>query len=59
MYNIMLASGVLLIFAFILWNAQHSKSSNHLSQYKVKMLLTIFLLLYISSLWLVSGGLYL
>ena len=59
MYNIMLASGVLLIFAFILWNDQHSKSSNHLSQYKVKMLLTIFLLLYISSLWLVSGGLYL
>ena len=45
-----------------LWNDDHNKSSNHLSLYKViTILLTVFLMLYITSLWLiyfVTGGLY-
>ena len=43
-----------------LWDDRHYKSSNHLSLYAVIMLLlTIFLMLYITSLWLIAEGLYL
>ena len=62
MYNIMLVSGISHSWHLhILWKAHHNKSSNHLSPYKViTLLLMIFLLLYILSLWFVynkTGGL--
>ena len=38
----------------ILWSDYHSKSSNHLSLYKIiTVLLTIFLMLYMTFLWLI------
>ena len=37
-----------------LWSDHHSKSSNHLSLYKIiRVLLTIFLMLYMTLLWLI------
>ena len=46
MYNIMICQ------SNTLWNNHHSKSSNHLSPYKIiTILLTIFLMLYITSPW--------
>ena len=39
-----------------LWNDHHSNSSNHLSSYEViQILLTIFLMLYIPSWWLIHS----
>ena len=63
----MLVSGILrydLTLAYMMkWNDHHDKFSNHLFPHKVVvLLLTIFLMLYIISLWLiyyVTGGLYL